>query len=117
MLVMRLRVALLAAILALSGVFASAGPALASETWCDIDPPVLIQTPEGNLRIVYVVSSGPVIHLPQLLVPAIDYEVRPAARGEATSVRLDVTVARGLLGQRYAVKSEVWSGPLRTGEL
>jgi hypothetical protein len=113
----RLRVALLAAILAVSGVFGSAAPVLASETWCDVDPPVLIQTPEGNLRIVYVVSSGPALYLPQLLLPAIDYEVRSVSRGDGTAVRLDVTVARGLLGQGYAVKSEVWSGPARTGEL
>ena len=113
----RLRVALLAAILALSGVFGSTGTVLASDTWCDIDPPVLIQTPEGNLRIVYVVSSGPVVYLPQLLLPAIDVDVRPASGGDATAVRLDVTVSRGLLGQRYGVKSEVWTGPARTGTL
>ncbi|HET7769166.1 MAG TPA: hypothetical protein VFN74_10375 [Chloroflexota bacterium] len=113
----RLRVTLLAALLALSGVFGSAAPVLASETWCDVDPPVLIKTPEGNLRVVYVVSSGPVVYLPQLLVPRIDYEVRSVSGGGATAVRLDVTVARGLLGERYDVKSEVWSGPARTGEL
>jgi hypothetical protein len=117
MLLLRLRVALLAAILALSGVLGVAGPALASDTWCDTDPPVLIQTPEGNLRVVYVVSSGPVQYLPQLLVPAVGYEVRAVAGGDATQVRLDVTVSPGLLGQRYAVTSEVWTGPARTGTL
>ena len=114
---LRLRVALLAAILALSGVLGSAGPALASDTWCDTDPPVLIQTPEGNLRIVYVVTSGPVLYLPQRLLPAVDYEVRSTSGGADTQVRLDVTVSRGLLGQRYAVRSEVWTGPARTGML
>ena len=113
----RLRVALLAAILTLSGVLGSAGGAAASETWCDVDPPVLIQTPEGNLRIVYVVSSGPVQYLPQLVLPTIDHEVRSVASGEATQVRLDVTVRRGLLGESYAVRTEVWSGPVRTGTL
>lgn len=117
MVFVRLRVALLAAILALSGVLGSAGGAAASDTWCDVDPPVLIETPEGNLRIVYVINSGPVQYLPQLLVPAIDYEVRPVGDIAATQVRLNVTVSRGLLGQSYMVKSEVWSGPLRTGEL
>ena len=117
MFLVRLRVAVLAALLALSGVFGSAAPVLASETWCDVDPPVLIKTPEGNLRVVYVVSSGPTVYLPQLLVPAIDYEARSVSGGDATAVRLDVTVSRGLLGERYGVKSEVWSGPARTGEL
>lgn len=112
----RLRVALLAAILALSGLAGGAVTAAASDTWCDADPPVLIRTPGGNLRIVYVVSSGPVQYLPQLVVPAIDYDVRAVA-GDQTQVRLDVTVSRGLLGQGYAVRSEVWSGPARTGTL
>jgi hypothetical protein len=117
MVFVRLRVALLAAILALSGVLGSAGSATASDTWCDVDPPVLIETREGNLRIVYVVSSGPVLYLPQLLNPAIDKEVRSVADGEATQVKLDVTVSPGLLGESYAVRSEVWTGPLRTGTL
>jgi len=114
---LRLRVALLAAVVALSGVFGTAGSALASDTWCDVDPPVLIQTPNGQLRIVHVVSSGPAIYLPQLLLPAIDHEVRPAAGGEQTQVRMNVTVSKGPLGQDFAVKSEVWTGPARTGTL
>ena len=113
---MRLRVALLAAVLAVSGIAGAAGPVAASDTWCDADPPVLIRTPDGNLRVVYVVSSGPVQYLPQLLAPAIDYEARSVANDQ-TQVRLDVAVSRGLLGQSYAVKSEVWSGPARTGTL
>ena len=117
MLLLRLRVGLLAVLLALSGVFASTGTTLASDTWCDVDPPVLIKTPEGNLRIVYVVTSGPVQYLPQLLLPAIEYEVHAVAGGGATQVRLDVTAAGGLLGEGYAVKSEVWTGPARTGTL
>ena len=117
MVFLRLRVALLAAILALSGVFGSAGTALASDTWCDVDPPVLIQTPQGNLRIVYVITSGPAVYLPQLLLPAIDHEVRSVSGGDDTQVRLHVTVSRGLLGQEYGVASEVWSGPARTGTL
>ena len=117
MFLVRLRVAVLAVLLALSGVFGAAAPALASDYWCDTDPPVLIQTPEGNLRIVYVVTSGPPVHLPYLLLPAIDYDVQSVSGGDATQVRLNVTVSRGLLGQRYAVKSEVWTGPARTGTL
>jgi hypothetical protein len=117
MVFVRLRVALLAAMLALCGVLGSVGVVAANDTWCDADPPVLIRTPDGNLRIVYVVSSGPVQYLPQLVLPAIEYEVNSVASGDATQVRLDVTVKRGLLGESYAVRTEVWSGPVRTGTL
>ena len=121
---LRRRNALVATLFGAAGALSLSGTAAASETWCDVDPPVVIRTPEGNLRVVYVVTSGPPQLLASLLLPAIDCEVRPAQGGEATRVQLSVTVKDtlglgGLLGLsgRQAVRSEVWSGPARTGEL
>jgi hypothetical protein len=116
MMFLRLRVALLAAVLALAGVFGGAAPALASDYWCDVDPPVVIFTPEGRVRIVYVVNGGPVLYLPQLVLPEISYDVDPAGP-DMTKVELNVKVSRGLLGAGFDVRSQVWSGPAGTGTL
>jgi hypothetical protein len=115
---MRRRNVVVATLLGASGVLAMSGSAAASETWCDVDPPVLIRTPEGGLRMVYVVCSGPALLLPNLVVPAIEYEVRPGDGGDSTRVVMSVTVrdTLGLLGGQ-AVRSEVWTGPVRMGEL
>lgn len=112
------RRAIAATLLGAAGALSTSGTAAANETWCDVDPPVVIRTPQGNLRVVYVVTSGPPLLLANLLLPAISYDVRPAEGGDATRVQLNVTV-KGLLGLlgRQAVRSEVWSGPARTGDL
>jgi hypothetical protein len=89
--------------------------AFASDTWCDIDPPVVIITPGGNIVLVYVVDSGPVEHLVSLLTPRVSYTVQPAAGGHATNVNMTVTVPNDLLGRNYAVGTEVWSGLARLG--
>jgi len=113
---MRSRFTLLAALLSLPLLQLAAAPAFASETWCDVDPPVLIGTPGGNVRMVYVVDSGPIQYLAQLLVPSVSYETRSIQDGGATRVTVDVTV-HPLLGLGFPVHSEIWSGPLRTGTL
>jgi hypothetical protein len=107
-----------AALLGTTGALGLSGTAAAGETWCDVDPPVAIWTPQGNLQIVYVVSSGPPLLLANLLLPAITYDTRAAEGGDATRVTLDVTV-KDLLGlvTHQAVRSEVWTGPARTGRL
>jgi hypothetical protein len=110
----RLLGAVLASLLLL---VATAPGARAGETWCDTDPPVLITTPAGNLAVVYVVTSGPAEHLASLLTPSITYTVQSTDGGTATNVKLTVTIADDLLGNHYAVGSEVWSGLARTGEL
>jgi ribosomal protein S28E/S33 len=113
---MRIRAALAASVLSTLLLLATAVTAFATETWCDVDPPVLIRTPGGHARVVYVVSSGPTEHLVQLLLPTISYETHSVASGDATQVKLDVTV-RDTDGHRHTVRSEVWSGPVRTGRL
>ena len=107
--------ALIALLLALAPA-GGARPALASETWCDTDPPVTIVTPGGNLVVVYVVDTGPAEHLVALLTPQVTYTVRPAEGGRATDVEMHVTIQDGgLLGSSYDVGTEAWSGLLRTG--
>ena len=110
---MRLRV-LGPAALALAMLLGLAGPAGASETWCDVDPPVMIQTPAGNMIVVYVETAGPLVHVAQLLAPAISYQVKPSGGG--SKVDMSVTVA-DLDGHQHDVQSEVWTGPDRTGTL
>ncbi len=111
---MRLRVVAPAA-LALAALLGLTGRAGASETWCDVDPPVVIQTPDGNLQIVYVEIAGPLAHVAQLLAPAISYQVKPSA-GDGTKVDMTVTVA-DVDGHQHEVQSEVWTGPGGTGTL
>jgi hypothetical protein len=112
---MPLRRALAASALGLALVLRAAPTALAGETWCDTDPPVVIKTPGGETRVVYVVMAGPAEHLVDLLRAGTAYQVRPVQAGAATRVELDVTVADPV-GEAYAVRSEVWTGPLGTGE-
>ena len=95
----------------------SAGQASAGETWCDVDPPVVLTTPGGNTVVVYVDNSGPVQHLASLLHPAITANVQPSEGGSATLVQLTVTIPDDLLGSHYAVASQAWSGAAETGRL
>lgn len=111
---MRLRVLalMMGLVLALAGtVVAQAG-----ETWCDTDPPVMVTTPAGHTVVVFVNDSGPAEDLVALLTPTIDQTVKAVAHDTATQVALTVTIA-DLNGRHDAVHSEVWTGPLRTGQL
>jgi hypothetical protein len=97
-------------------IFATAGPAFADETWCDLDPPVNVRTPSGRNRVVFVTDSGPEEYRRQLQSAEISYSVSPAGQGTATDVRLSVTVS-DVDGKHQAMRSEVWTGPNRTGTL
>jgi hypothetical protein len=72
--------------------------AFAGEEWCDIDPPVVIVTPQGHLATVYA-NIGSQGLLPSLLneLSQISYTVAPANGGTATQVTLTVTVRKTLL--------------------
>ena len=89
--------------------------ALASDTWCDTDPPILITTPAGNTAVVYLVDSGPAEHLPSLLHPQVSYTAQSVDEGRATLVKMTVIVPNDVLGSGYSVVTEVWSGLARTG--
>ncbi|HEU5317940.1 MAG TPA: hypothetical protein VFX49_17645 [Chloroflexota bacterium] len=112
---MPLRRALAASALGFALLARGALPAHAGETWCDTDPPVVVKTPGGETRVVFVVMAGPAERLVDLLRASTAYEVRPVQGGAATQVELAVTVADPA-GQGYAVRSEVWTGPNGTGE-
>jgi hypothetical protein len=107
---------LIAASVGAPAALATAATAHADETWCDLDPPVLITTPGGNVRIVYVTDSGPLLNVAQLLLPAVGYEVKFVPGQNATDVTLSVTVPNGLFGS-FSCRSEVWTGLARTGQL
>ena len=112
----RAATAAFAAALSALGTALTATPAHAEDTWCDADPPVAIVTPAGNLRIVYVVNGGPLLHVAQLVAPAISYRTHSTQGGERTLVHMDVTVAN-TDWHAHAYSSEVWTGPARTGTL
>ena len=95
----------------------SVPPAFAADTWCDVDPAVVLTTPAGNLVVVYVVDGGPIEHTASLLAPRITATTQPVQGGTATKVTLDVVVPNDLLGSHYAVTSQVWSGPVQLGTL
>ena len=110
----QLWVAIAASLLLLLG---TASGALAGETWCDVDPPVVITTPGGNTAVVYVVDGGPLEHTASLLLPTITYKTQSTQGGRATKVTMTVEVPDDPLGSRYAVTSQAWSGPAQTGTL
>jgi len=110
------RTAFVGTVLGLSLLQIGAAPAFAGDTWCEPDPPVLITTPAGNHRVVFVVDAGPAEFLAQLLSPTISYGTRSVQNGAATQVSLDVTISPAP-GQTFPVHSEVWTGPNRTGTL
>jgi hypothetical protein len=87
------------------------------DSWCDTDPPVLITTPAGNQVVVYVSDGGDATHAYSLIHPSITYTVQSVSSGTQTNVQLIVTIPDDVLGQHYAVQSQVWSGALRTGVL
>ena len=91
-------------------------PPVHADTWCEIDPPVVITTPAGNTVIVYVVNGGSAAHALQLLAPTVSYTVAPVAGGTATQVKLSVLIADPD-GHAHPVQSQVWSGPAMTGTL
>ena len=105
-----------AAALGAPAALASVATAHADETWCDLDPPVNIRTPSGRNRGVFVTDSGPEAYRSELRSPDISYSVSPAEQGTATDVRLSLTVSDPS-GLRAAMRSEVWTGPNRTGTL
>ncbi|MGH2354216.1 MAG: hypothetical protein ACRDJN_21635 [Chloroflexota bacterium] len=91
-----------------------ATPGFAEETWCEVDPPVVIETPAGNQVTVYVLNAGPVEHAVQLITPTITYTTKPVQDGTATAVTMRVRIA-DVDGHGHHVRSRVWSGPAPQG--
>lgn len=92
---------------------ATAPAALASETWCDVDPVQLVITSGGNIVPIFVTNGArSLLYLPQLLLARITHTVKSVDGGTASLVTVSVTVPNGLLGTRFATRSVVSSGPL-----
>ncbi len=90
--------------------------AQAADEWCDIDPPVIINTPKGNLVTVYDLISAKGLTASLLNeLAVIDVAVQPANDGTATLVNMSVTVRRTLLTGSTPTKVSVTSGLWGTG--
>jgi hypothetical protein len=93
---------------------ATATPAaFADETWCDMDPVQLVITSGGQLVPIFVTNGArSALHLPQLLLARITHTVKSVDNGTATLVTVSVTVPDALLGNSFATRSVVTSGPM-----
>jgi hypothetical protein len=91
-------------------------PVALADEWCETDPVIVIQTPQGNLVTVYYLTGvqGPLNVVGGLLSLLVaGYSVAPADGG--TQVSFHVTVPNGLLGASYPTRVKVTSGALGTG--
>jgi len=95
---------------------APASVTLASDEWCEDDPPVVIHTPGGALVTVYVTDSGlGVQHLPAVQLANITTNVSPTAGN--TLVRVQVVVPGDALDAHFSTRSVVSTGPFATGTI
>jgi hypothetical protein len=110
-----------------AAMLAGATPAFADETWCDVDPPVLIRTPGGNNVVVFVVDAAADQYRDWLKRPQIAYAVirtmgstSPTGAADPTGRRtqVDLEVVIPLAdGLPFPVRSGVWSSPGQHGVL
>jgi len=94
----------------------STSRALASDQWCDDDPPVVLHTPGGALVTVYVTDSVlGLSHLPAVQLARITADVSPAGGG--TRVHVQVLVPGDAFDPFFATRSTVSTGPFATGTI
>lgn len=87
----------------------------ASGEWCDIDPVVIVRTPEGNLVPIYNTNGVQGLqNQPALLLPKVSYTVKPTDGGRATLVTMDVTLPEGIYGRDFATRTVISTGPMGT---
>jgi hypothetical protein len=87
--------------------------ALASDTWCDVDPVQLVVTNGGALVPIFVTNGAPsLLYAPQLLLARITHSTQSVDSGAATLVTVSVTVPKTLFGGTFPTRSVVSSGPL-----
>ena len=87
--------------------------ALASDTWCDVDPVQLVVTSGGKLVPIFVTNGAPsLLYAPQLLLARITHSTQSVDSGTATLVTVSVTVPNSLFGRTFPTRSVVSSGPL-----
>jgi hypothetical protein len=97
--------------------------ASAGETWCDVDPVVVVTTPQGNQVPVFVTTGARgAEHAPAVLAQSITYTTEPAREGTATHVRMTVVVPGDAVPsdapeKRFDTRTKASSGPLGSGTL
>ena len=90
-----------------------ASTALASDTWCDIDPVQLVITSGGKLVPIFVTNGAPsLLYAPQLLLARITHTTHSVDSGTATLVTVSVTVPNAPFDKTFRTRSVVSSGPL-----
>ena len=103
-------------LLAAGLVLGTGGAASAAEQWCETDPLVVIATPGGKLVPLYVTTGAEgLLHLTQAQLARIEYSASPSESGRATRVSMTVSVPMGVDGARFATRSVVSTGPLKSG--
>jgi hypothetical protein len=89
--------------------------ATASSQWCEVDPLLVLTTPQGSSVPVYVTTAGNgAEHVAAVTAAQISYNVSPSANGKMTLVTVTVFVPQDQFGP-FAIKSTVSSGALGTG--
>ena len=87
--------------------------ALASDTWCDVDPVQIVITSGGRLVPIFVTNGAPsLLYVAQLLLAKISHTVQSVDGGTASLVTVKVTVPNALFGRSFPTRSVVSSGPL-----
>ncbi len=105
----------LAAVLLLAMLVPTGG---AMGQWCEEDPLVVIQTPGGSAVPLYVTNGAlGTEHLPAVLLAAIDYTTQSAEGGQATVVKLQVTIPDDSFDGHFETRSTVSTGPAKTGTI
>ncbi len=105
----------LVAVLLLAMLVPTAG---AMGQWCEEDPLVVIQTPGGSQVPLYVTNGAlGEEHLPAVLLAAIDYTTQSTDGGQATVVKLWVTIPDDVFDGHFETRSTVSDGPAKTGTI
>ena len=85
-----------------------------SSEWCDLDPIVIVRTPQGNLVPIYNTNGVQGLeNQPALLLPKVSYTAQPAEGGK-TLVKMEVTLPEGLYGRDFATRTVISTGPMGT---
>ena len=110
--------ALLVVTILLAALLGPTAPAAAAE-WCDTDPILLIQTPDGGVVTAYLlVGALGAQHLPAVLAASLLAAAEPLEAtegGHKLRVTATVTVPNHLVGSGFPTRALVSSGPLGTG--
>jgi hypothetical protein len=99
-----------------SGAVVSPPPGLASNTWSDTDPILVIVTPGGHQVPLYV-NNGVfgAQHLASAQVAKMAYTVQRASNGTSTKVVLTVTIPNDTFGSGYPTRTIPSTGAFGTG--